>query len=63
MERTTLQRFYTSTDNVIQGWLSDIQAKIPGDDVVECKYTLRGLEEAWWVRVFKTQVKELFVSA
>lgn len=62
MERTTLQRFYTSTDNVIQGWLSDIKAKT-GDDVVECKYTLRGLEEAWWVRVFKTQVKELFVSA
>lgn len=57
-EQTTLQRFCTSTDNVILGWLSDIQAKIPGDDVVEWEYTLRGLKEAWWVRVFKTQVKD-----
>ena len=58
MEQTILQRFYTSTDNVIQGWLSNIRAKIPGDDIVEREYTLRGLKEAWWVRVFKTQVKD-----
>ena len=50
VERTTLQRFYTSTDNVIQGWLSDIHEKIPGDDVVEWEYTLCCLKEAWWVR-------------
>ena len=32
-----MQRFCTSTDNVILGWLSDIQAKVP---VVEWEYTL-----------------------
>ena len=37
--------------------LSDIQAKVPGDDVVEREYTLRGLKEVWWV-IFKTQVKD-----
>ena len=56
-EQTTLQHFCTSTDNVILGWLSDIQAKVPGDDVVEREYTLRGLKEVWWV-IFKTQVKD-----